>query len=200
MFVLALTGGIASGKSTALRYLIERSEGHLSIFDCDLEVARLYDSGRLNEALCENFGARAVTQEGKVDRTFLRERVFADPKERERLEQMIHPVLRQECLAKIDAVRHDPSVTGFVIDIPLFYETGMDCGQDAVCVVATSLPTQKMRLARRNGFDEDMIDSILAAQLPMDVKLRKADIVLWNEGPESLLLRQTECLYQHYFR
>ena len=97
------------------------------------------------------------------------------------------------------AARQNTEVDGFVIDVPLFFETSARYCQDAVCVVAVSRGTQKPRLAIRNGFREDMIEAILAAQRPIMEKVAAADFVIWNEGPPDLLRQQTQRLYQHFF-
>ena len=97
------------------------------------------------------------------------------------------------------AARQNTEVDGFVIDVPLFFETSARYCQDAVCVVAVSRGTQKTRLAIRNGFREDMIEAILAAQRPIMEKVAAADFVIWNEGPPDLLRQQTQRLYQHFF-
>lgn len=97
------------------------------------------------------------------------------------------------------AARQNTEADGFVIDVPLFFETSARYCQDAVCVVAVSRGTQKTRLAIRNGFREDMIEAILAAQRPIMEKVAAADFVIWNEGPPDLLRQQTQRLYQHFF-
>src|SRR5690606_3476809 len=70
------------------------------------------------------------------------------------------------------------------------YEKGFDFGQEQVLVVASSRASQIERLKARSGFDESLIDSILAAQLPAEDKIRRADLVFWNEGPPSVLQAQ----------
>lgn len=199
MKVLVLTGGIASGKSTVLNILMELGKGALVCFDCDREVAALYASGSITSLLEREFGAECLTSDRLVDRGWLRRLVFEDSSARVRLESLIHPVLQQECLARMEAMRQNKSVKGFVIDVPLFFEGGADYGQDAVCVVGVSPETQRMRLTRRNGFGDELIQLILSAQLPLSAKLERADMVLWNEGPEPVLRSQTECLYNYFF-
>ncbi len=198
MKVLVLTGGIASGKSTVLQHLLSLGQGSIVCFDCDQEVGLLYE-GKLAPALAECFGGDCLHADGSVNRPWLRELVFNDVTARLRLESLIHPMLQQECLARMEAMRQNVAVKGFVIDVPLFYEGGADYGQDAVCVVGVSPETQRMRLARRNGFGDELIQSILSAQLPLSVKLGRADMVLWNEGPEPVLYSQTERFYYHFF-
>ncbi len=199
MKTLVITGGIATGKSTAVHMLTEAGQGKLRLFDCDAQVSRLLNDGTLSHKLTAAFGPRSVTPEGKADRDFLRELIFHDKAGKKRLEDIIHPLLHQECLAqRLEAVQN-ADVVGFVIDVPLFYEGAHDYGQDGVCVVATSALTQRKRLALRNGFPDEMIKAILAAQLPIMDKVARADFAIWNEGPADLLYRQVNRFYHHFF-
>lgn len=199
MKTLIVTGGIATGKSTAIRLLMAAGGERLRLFDCDAEAGRLLDGGRLKEGLIHAFGPASVETGGRANRNFLRELVFRNPDSRKTLEGLIHSLLHQECLAQMQAARQNAAVGGFVIDVPLFFETSARYHQDAVCVVAVSRETQKTRLALRNGFREDMMDAILAAQLPIMEKVNRADFVIWNEGPPILLRQQTQRLHQHFF-
>lgn len=199
MKTIVITGGIATGKSTVVKYLMTLGGDSLVLFDCDAEVSKLLDSGVLARSLTEQFGAECVLENGAANRRFLRELVFHQPGMRKRLEDIIHPILHQECLAKQEKARQNSCVRGFVVDVPLFFETSASYEQDAVCVVALSRDTQKVRLAHRNGFQDDMIEAILAAQLPILEKVARADFVIWNEGNLSLLHQQTERFYHHLF-
>lgn len=199
MKTVVLTGGIASGKSTALARLQTLGGSALQFYDCDAEVARILSAGVLADKLVSMFGERSVDAHGSADKAFIRDIVFHDEDARKRLEGLIHPVLKQECLAQIKLARQNPLVRGFIVDVPLYYETAFTCGEDAVCVVAVSAETQRLRMAERNHFDRGLIDSILAAQWPISSKIQLADIVLWNEGPVELLNKQVERFYQYYF-
>ncbi len=189
MRMMALTGGIASGKSTVcgmLREVILRME----IFDCDAVVHRLLDTDpEVAAALSQIFGAAALDGRGKVDRQFLRERVFRDERARFQLESILHPRVRQECLDSREAAATRGAEL-FVADVPLLFEKGFDFGQTRVLVVASRRSTQIQRLKVRNGFDGPMIESLLAAQLPVQEKMSRADVVFWNEGPLSVLNSQ----------
>lgn len=120
MKTLIVTGGIATGKSTAIRLLMEKGGPRLRLFDCDAEAGRLLDGGRLRERLSSAFGPASVDEDGRADRNFLRELVFRNPESRRTLEGIIHPLLHQECLAQMLAARQNTEVDGFVIDVPLF--------------------------------------------------------------------------------
>ena len=189
MRVMALTGGIASGKSTVCRLLLDCIP-KLEIFDCDAVVYRLLKTDlKVAAALSQIFGIHVLDGLGRVDRQFLRERVFQDETARFQLESILHPRVRQECLdSRETAVTRGAEL--FVADVPLLFEKGFDFGQTGVLVVASSRSTQIQRIKVRNGLDDSMIESILAAQLPVQEKMSRADVVFWNEGPPSVLKSQ----------
>jgi len=197
MRVLALTGGIASGKSTVVRWFRELLPG-VVVFDSDATVRALLEGdAEVAAAISETFGAGAVDAEGRVDRGFLRGKVFGNPPERKKLEGILHPRVRKECLALLE--RGASNGAGiFVADIPLFFETGFDFGQDEVIVVACSRRSQIERVRARNGFDDRMIESMIEAQLPGEEKIRRADVVFWNEGPPEVLEAQVRRFCQAF--
>lgn len=189
MRVMALTGGIASGKSTVCR-LLRETLSSVVIFDSDAAVRRMLESNEEVAAFVrETFGDVALDSKGKVDRHFLRGKVFADDEARLKLEGAVHPRVLKECLASLERAEQN-GATLFVADIPLFFEKGFDFGQEQVIVVASSRETQIQRLKARSGFDQSMIDSILAVQTATPEKIRRADVVFWNEGPPSVLKAQ----------
>ncbi len=197
MRVMALTGGIASGKSTVCRLLREFLPS-LVIFDCDAAVHRLLEAdAEVAAIISESFGAQVLDGQGRIDRHFLRGRVFADETVRLRLEAILHPRVRQECL---DSLKHAATAGAdlFVADVPLFFEKGFDFGQSQVLVVASSRSTQIQRLKARGGFEDELIESILAAQLPVQEKMSRADVVFWNEGPPSVIRSQIRRFAQSF--
>ena len=197
MQVMALTGGIASGKSTVCRFLREYIPS-LEIFDCDAAVHRLLESdAEVSAFVAEAFGEGALDKQGRIDRHFLRGRVFADDAARLRLEGILHPRVKEECLASIEAAATRGAEL-FVADVPLFFEKGFDIGQCRVLLVASSRTTQIKRLKARSAFDESLIGSILAAQLPVQEKIALADVVFWNEGPQAVLRAQIRRFAQEF--
>lgn len=189
MQVMALTGGIASGKSTVCRFLREFMPG-IVIFDCDAAVHRMLESDEeITAIIRESFGDQALDAQGRVDRHFLRGRVFSDEQARMRLESILHPRVRQECLDSMEKAANGGADL-FVADVPLFFEKGFDYGQSQVLVVASSRPTQIQRLKARGGFEDSLIEAILAAQLSVQEKMSRADVVFWNEGPQSVIRSQ----------
>jgi transcription termination factor Rho len=189
MKIVALTGGIATGKSTVGRLLAAELRS-LVLFDCDAAVGRLLDEDReIAAAIFGAFGPQAVDCEGRVQRDFLRSIVFSDPAARLRLEAILHPRVRQECLDSL-AQAVTSGAECFVADVPLLFEAGFDFGQTQILLVGCSRVTQVQRLQARNGFDDALIESILAVQLPLHEKILRADVVFWNQGPLPLLHSQ----------
>ena len=189
MHILGLTGGMACGKSTVSRTIRSMWPGAV-VFDADACVRSMLDSDAAVAGEIRNaFGGEIVDPSGMIDRDALRARVFQTPADREKLEAILHPRVREECLASRDRARQSGSGL-FVADIPLLFEKGFDFGQSAAMLVAASHETQVRRIRARNRFDDPTIEAILAAQLPLQEKLLRADIVFWNEGPQAALLAQ----------
>jgi len=188
---IGLTGGIATGKSTAVQLLKKRLPSAV-IFDADLSVRGLLEQNDLVSEIAQTLSRPIKNADGSLDRKALRECVFGSLENRRLLEGILHPKVREECLEKRrEWLRNDAS-TMFVADVPLLYEGEFGFSQDLNLVVATSRETQRSRLRARNHFDDSLISSILAAQLPIMEKVARADLVFWNEGPMSVLKTQID--------
>lgn len=197
MHVFGLSGGIASGKSTACRLIAGIVPGAV-IFDADACVHALFEKrGPVSEAVAARFGSGVLTADGSVDRPALREIVFNDPRTRKDLEEIVHPRVREECLESSASARRMGAAL-FVADIPLLFENGFDLGQQANLLVAAGNETRRRRLRERNGFDDARIDAVFAAQMPQEEKLRRADHVFWNEGPATVLEAQLRRFFQSH--
>ncbi|WP_367871311.1 transcription termination factor Rho [Luteolibacter sp. Populi] len=197
MRVFGLSGGIASGKSTACRILAELCPG-VVIFDADACVhALLAGPGEAAERIGARFGDEVLDEKGGVNRDRLRGRVFGDAAARKDLEAILHPRVREECLESSASARKVGAAL-FVADIPLLFESGFDLGQEANLLVAAGDESRRQRLRKRNGFDDATIDAIFAAQMPQEEKLRRADHVFWNEGPATLLEAQLRRFLQSH--
>ena len=196
MYSFALTGGVATGKSTFGRILKDLLSS-VVLFDCDAAVGRLLADpsvgGEILLALGQDISGK---DPGGLDRTRLRERVFQDVEARERLEGILHPLVRQECLESQEKTATNPLSPLFVADVPLLFESGFDFGCERSLLVATTRETQMVRLKSREGYDDTLTEAILAAQLPIMDKVRLADVIFWNEGPHEVLRRQVS----HFLR
>ncbi len=193
--VIVVTGGIASGKSTVVELLREMGGEGVELFDCDAAVAELQQAGKLSRDLVTAFGTEALCDDGSVNKDLLRKIVQNDPEGREKLNNIVHPKLAQMSLDAQAAARQRGDVHTFLVDIPLFFESPVEFGADVVCVVAATPETQIARMAIRNGFDRATAESMLAAQMPTQAKIDRADLVFWNEGSPELLRKQVEMFY-----
>jgi len=199
MLILAITGGIAMGKSSFCARLVAPGGvlgERVRFFDCDLCVSGLLTEPAIVGTITAVFGDSVITSDGHIDRPRLRERVFNSAQQRAELENILHPVVRQRCVAERDRALGEPAVGVFAVDIPLLYESGFDLRYDLAVVVACSEDTQMARLLRRPGMTRSIAERIVSAQISAREKIRRADAVLWNDGLESELTEQTDLFSQ----
>lgn len=183
MVKIAVTGGIACGKSLFGRFL---ADAGVAVCDADDLAHRVMLRGtRTFDRLVEVFGAGILGQDGEIQRGKLGDRVFADPSERETLNRIVHPEVKQAWQAWLGSVQGG---TAAVI-IPLLYEIGVEDGWDCVVCIAASPQIQLRRLMAR-GLSEEGARRRMAAQMPTDRKMERADYVIVNDGTEELLCAQ----------
>jgi len=189
---IGLTGGIASGKSTAAARFAELG---VPVIDAD-EVARaVVAPGESGYAEVVNrFGRGILAADGGLDRRALRDRVFADPGERQDLEAILHPLIRAEMQRRENAAL-GPYV---VLAIPLLVEGGRRDQVDRVLVVDVDEAAQLERLMHRDASTQAQARAILAAQASRSVRLRVADDVLVNTGSVPELREAVDRLHERY--
>ena len=187
--IVGLTGGIATGKSTCIEILRELLSD-ITVFDADVCVHHLYEDQRVILQVRESFGSAALTGNGKIDRSYLRNRIFESTDDKTILEGILHPRVREECLALLSETLKKGSSSLFVADVPLLFENRFDFGQSINLLVATSKETQTARLIQRSKWDVSTVRSVISSQLPIDAKHGLADVVFWNEGDANLLYNQ----------
>ena len=171
MKILGLTGSIGMGKSTTAKLF---AEAGVPVYDADATVHRVYQ-GEAAPAIEAAFPG--TTSDGKVDRARLSAKVVHDSAAIQRLEQIVHPMLRsyhQKFLE--DAEQAGASVV--VMDVPLLFETGGEKRVDAVVVVTTAPEVQRERILARGTMTAETLDAILARQTPDAEKRRRADFVV----------------------
>lgn len=192
MPAIAITGGIATGKSAFLARLRERLPD-AAFFDADRKARELTAHDPEAQALIrEAFGADIYLPQGHLNRAQLRAIVFADPEKKAALEQILHPRIRRQWA--LEAERRRASKELFFADIPLLYETGGETLCDRVVVVACSPRIQLERLMARSSLDRSTAEQMISAQMPLADKIARADHVVWNNGPARLLDEQAESL------
>ena len=186
MINLVVTGGIGTGKSTASRLLAAAVPG-AHCFDADAAVHTLLTKSEVVRKITNEFGSSVIEADGSVSRSQLRETVFGCTERRERLEAILHPLVLERCLeAQSEALRSGADL--FLADIPLYFEAKrFDVPDVTVVVVATDRATQLLRLLVRSNISRQMAEMIIDTQLPLEAKMKRADMVLWNAGSRATL-------------
>lgn len=171
MFVLGLTGSLGMGKSTTAGFF---AEAGVPVHDADAVVHALYE-GEAVAAIETAFPG--TTQNGKVDRGKLAARVLDDPAALQRLETIVHPLVRAaetRFLARAQA----QGAAVAVLNVPLLYETAGDERVDAVVVVSAPEDVQRQRVLERPGMTPQKLDAVLARQMADTEKRRRADFIV----------------------
>jgi dephospho-CoA kinase len=188
---LGITGGIATGKSSFTGLLARQMTAKL--FDADQCSRELLEGDPgVRELVRRVFGDAVFTPEGAVDRAALREIVFASGEKRLALEGILHPAIRARWFAL--AEKEKASGGWLAVDIPLLFETGAEQFFDHVIVVACGRSTQMRRLAEIRNLKPDIAEKIIAAQIDLNVKISKANYLVWNEGSLPALGNQATLL------
>jgi dephospho-CoA kinase len=193
MYSVGLTGGIGSGKSSAAD---EFAALGAALVDSDAIAHELTRAGgSAIAALRAEFGAEYITAEGALDRARMRTLVFGNATAKQRLEGLLHPLIRQQTVARV-ATACAPYV---LLVVPLLLETGAyrELVQ-RVLVVDCSEATQIARTMARSGLTESEVRAIMAAQLPRAERVALADDVITNEGDRAALREQVRALHERY--
>lgn len=189
--VIGITGGISTGKSTFSRLLHDRTGA--ALFDADQAARRLTDDDpEVRRLLWEKFGDEIFSADGVLNRAALRAIVFADSEKKRALEQILHPRIRRQWSTAAEESRKSGQL--FLADIPLLYETEGESLCDRVVVVACSPAIQQQRLMARAHLTASAALAMIESQMPLPQKISRADHLIWNNGPLSVLEAQAEIL------
>jgi dephospho-CoA kinase len=184
--LVGITGGVATGKSTVATLF--RKLG-ATVFSADEAAHEVVAPGSpALQAIADRFGPEFILPDGTLDRARLGALVFADPAARADLERITHPAILQLLRKQIDSGRATlPAGSVIAVEVPLLFEAGMEDWFDLVIVVACSPDVQMARLRSRSGLDEGEATKVISAQMPLEEKVRRAHITLWNDGlPDEL--------------
>ena len=190
--LIALTGGIASGKSVVAELFAERG---VAVLDTDQIARDVVEPGSpALEQLVQTFGADILNTSGRLDRARMRERVFRDPVERAKLEQILHPAIRQEL-----ALRSSQAAGAYQVHvIPLLVEKSRADDYDRVLVVDCPEEEQIKRLMARDGSTAEQARLILQSQATREQRIAVADDVLVNTGTLDELNQFVDTLHKNY--
>lgn len=193
MLVVGLTGGISSGKSTVTSWFLEKG---IIVLDADQIVRQLQKPGSslLNE-LAHEFGPSVLNEKGELVREVLGSIIFQDEVAKEKLNKMIHPLVKQKLIEGIEKAK----VVGeqlVILDIPLLFESGFESLVDETLVVYVSHENQVKRLMKRDKIDESYALAKINSQMLLEEKRQRADYVLDNNDSMRELRTQFEQMFE----
>jgi dephospho-CoA kinase len=193
VYLIGLTGGIASGKSTVARRLVEHGAVHI---DADELARRVVAPGKpALAAIVEEFGPDVLRSDGTLDRAKLGELVFADEAARAKLNAIVHPAVRELSTKLIErAAQEDPDAV-VVYDVPLLVEAAVDHPFDLIVVTSAPRKTQVERLVEQRGFDPLQAQARVDAQVDNRSRLAIADVVIDTDGSLAHTMSQADALW-----
>jgi dephospho-CoA kinase len=193
-FWVGLTGGIGSGKSTVAAEFVRLG---IQQVDADIVARQVVEPGTAAlEAIVQQFGEAIRNSDGQLDRSRLRQIVFNDETAKNWLNQLLHPLIRQEMLRQLA----DATSPYVLLVAPLLLENKLDQLVDTVLVVDVSEQTQINRTSVRDGSSESLVQSIMAAQCSREERLARANQVISNEGSSEYLPAKVAELHRIFLR
>jgi len=189
MMIVGLTGGIASGKSTVSRFFKELG---LEVLDADKVVKEVSQKKDTVDRIAEVFGKDILDKEGNLIREKLREKAFEDKKLLKKLNGIIHP---QVIEIFVEKKRETPEESIVIFDIPLLYEAEMENLCDKIIVVYVERELQIKRVIERDSNSRELAEKIIDAQMVLEEKAKRADIVINNNSTLEDLKNQVNMVY-----
>ncbi len=193
MRVLGITGGIATGKSTATQMLAEL--GAPTISADAIARALLAPGTPVTEAVLAAFPGCAAPEPGKINRRALAQIIFADTEARTRLEALTHPPIIEALRVQIAEWRASSAAPAAAAEIPLLFEAGLERDVDDVVVVSCAESVQRARLCARDGISEEEARRQIAAQWPLSEKVARAGGVITTDYGTEDTCRQVAALW-----
>ncbi|RSI45772.1 dephospho-CoA kinase [Streptococcus cristatus] len=176
--IIGITGGIASGKSTVTEFL--RQQGY-QVVDADQVVHELQEpGGRLYQALLSTFGTAILQEDGRLDRPKLGAMIFGNPEVLAQSSQLQNEIIREELASRRDLLAETEAV--FFMDLPLLFELEYDNWFDQIWLVDVREETQLSRLMARNALSQEEAEKRIAAQLSLQEKRKRANVLIDNNG------------------
>ena len=192
-YFLGLTGGIASGKSTADDFFKKRN---IPIIDSDLIAHQIMEVGQNGyNAIVAYFGTNILNDDQTINRRQLGEIVFNDKAKLKKLNELTHPLVHQEIKRQMEQYRLNQEKL-VVIDVPLLFESGFESLCDGVLVISISPELQLKRLMKRNNFTEKEALVRINNQMPLSEKEKRATYVVANTGTINDLEKRLSDLLQ----
>jgi len=193
VYLIGLTGGIASGKSTVARRLVEHGAVHI---DADQLARRVVEPGKPSlAAIVEEFGPEILRHDGTLDRQKLAEIVFHDQDARARLNAIVHPAVRELTGRILEKIEHEDPEAVVVYDVPLLVDAAVDHPFDLIVVTSAPKRTQVERLVEERGFDPSHARARVDAQVDDSERRAVADVVIDTDGSMAHTMSQVDALW-----
>ncbi len=193
--IIGVTGGLSTGKSTVASFLAVAFGA--VVLDADKIAHEYTEPGKCAyEMIVRVFGNSILGEERRIDRQLLGRIVFSDSKKLQRLNQIIHPYVKQKFKEATVRILRENSRSLIVFDVPLLVESGMTGDVDVLVVVTTTVKKQIERAMERFGFTKQEALRRIKAQLPLQEKTRRADFVISTSGTLDETKEQVEKLCQ----
>lgn len=191
-FVVGLTGGIGSGKTTVANLFAELG---ITLVDADIVSREVVakDSEGLAK-IVEHFGETILLDNGELNRAALRQRIFSNTADREWLNALLHPLIRAEMLSQLEKADSPYAI----LVVPLLFENGLDSLVNCTLVVDISPELQTKRTIERDAVSAEQVQNIINSQASRAEKLSKADDVIDNQGTISVLKGKVAVLHNKY--
>ena len=183
-WILGLTGGIGSGKTTVANLFA--AEG-VVVVDADAIARELVALGQpAMQQIAAHFGPGVLNAAGELDRATLRRLIFADERQKQWLNQLLHPLIRETLLQRCQEASSDY----VILMAPLLFENGLDQAVQRTLCVDVSEQTQIARTCQRDGNSSELVQAIMASQLTRAERLQRSDDSIDNEGSDLNALRE----------
>ncbi len=189
MFLIGLTGGIASGKSTVAKLLASYGAETIDADQVARDVVAPGSEG-LSEVIKE-FGSEVLMESGELDRVVLGRIVFEEPSKRKRLEEILHPLIKQ----RTNQLLAEASSPVVVYAVPLLVEANVDYPFDMILTVEAGVANQIERMVRSRGFSEEDAMKRISAQASESARRERADMVIDSSGSREQLEKQIALLW-----
>ncbi len=191
MFIVGLTGGIGSGKSTIAQHFIELG---ITCIDADLTAREVVQPGEpALDAISQYFGEAILLADGSLDRRKLREKIFANPSARAWLNELLHPLIRQHMLQQCQQANSPYCI----LMVPLLFENNLQSLVQRTLVIDVDEATQIRRTMQRDKTTEEQVKAIIAAQCSRQQRLTLADDVIVNTDDVTPEQRQNRVISLH---
>jgi dephospho-CoA kinase len=192
--IIGLTGGIGSGKSTVARRFAELGA---TVYSAD-ELARqaLEPGESCYQRVINEFGESILTADGTINRKALAKIVFFDEKQRQKLNEIIHPYVIETLFSRAEAELSNKSGAIAIFDVPLLFESGLDAQMDKTITVSCEESERVHRIIARDQASPEQALQRIRAQMPEEERRQRADYILDNNGSVDELICQVDALFE----